>query len=166
MFDRLPRRPTMNRSLRVLAVNAVALALFWGLGFAVVQLARRLSGGWLSGEVGLVVTCCVGLAVALRLGAKGAAVLIGGQLAFTAAELVAHAAYGVRAVQGGPVHLTVMGAATLGLLLGLWLSPWLARADSSTAPALPAVRNDGNGFGSKEETAGSRETPLGPSLAA
>jgi len=156
----------MNRTLRVLGVNAAALALFWGIGFAVVQLARRLSGGWLSGEVGLVVTCCVGLAVALRLGAKGAAVLIGGQLAFTAAELVAHAAYGVRAVQGGPVHLTVMGAATLGVLLGLWLSPKLARADPSTAPALPVAGNDGNGFGSQGEPAGSDERTLGPSLAA
>jgi len=156
----------MNRSLRVLGLNAVALALFWGLGFAGVQLARRLFGGWLSGEVGLVVTCCVGLAVALRLGAKGAAVLIGGQLAFTAAELVAHAAYGVRAVQGGPVHLTVMGAATLGVLLGLWLSPRLMRADSSTAAALPAARSDGNGFGSQGESAGSDERTSGPSLAA
>lgn len=156
----------MNRSLRVLGVNAAALALFWCLGFAVVQLAQRLSERWLGREVGLVVACGVGIAVALRVGAKGAAVLIGGQLAFTAAELVAHAAYGIRAVQGGPVHLTVMGAATLGVLLGLWLSAKFGRADTATAPALPAARNGGNGFGSKSESARSDERALGPSLAA
>lgn len=156
----------MNRTLRVLGMNAGVLALFWCLGFAVVQLAQRLSHGWLGREVGLVVACGVGIAVALRLGAKGAAVLIGGQLAFTAAELVAHATYGIRAVQGGPVHLTVMGAATLGVLLGLWLSAKFARADSATAPALPGERSGADGFGSKGEVAGNDERTLGSSLAA
>ena len=42
-----------------------------------------------------------------------------GFVAFQAAELAMHVIYGIRAVQGGPTHFTVMIAGILGVAIGM-----------------------------------------------
>jgi hypothetical protein len=54
----------------------------------------------------------------MRLRAPIAALFLAGQVVFSSAELILHAIYGIRAVQGGPTHLAVMASATFGVFHG------------------------------------------------
>ena len=65
--------------------------------------------------------CALGVFLAFRLRVKFIAYVLAGQLAFSLSELVLHSIYGIRAVQGGPVHFAVMAAGTIGVALGWFL---------------------------------------------
>jgi hypothetical protein len=65
------------------------------------------------------IACALGVFLVWRLRVKFIAYVLAGQLAFSLSELVLHSIYGNRAVQGGPVHVAVMAAGTIGVALGL-----------------------------------------------
>ncbi len=107
--------------MRAIALNVVALALFWGVAFVFVQFAQRVPGGWPATGVAEVAGAGLAVWMALRLRAVVAAFVIAGQLAFATAELAIHAVYGIRAAQGAATHFAVMLAGTLGVLFGVLL---------------------------------------------
>ena len=114
--------PRENRpyGLRSLAMDAAVLALFWLLGFALVQAAQRLTNPWPAGDIGLLIAAAVSLGIAVRLRAMVAALLTAGFAAFTLAEISIHALFGIRAAQGGPTHFAVLAAALIGVSLGVF----------------------------------------------
>jgi hypothetical protein len=103
---------------RSISRNLIALALSWLAAFAAVQFGVRVFGGWFASHLGQTVACLIGVLLALRLAAKFAAYLMAGMLAFSVSELLVHAYYGIRAVQGAPTHFAVMGAGVVGVVLG------------------------------------------------
>jgi hypothetical protein len=120
----------------ILGRNLLALALFWILAFTFVQTGQRMLGGWPASEVGKLLACVVGTAIALRTKATVAGFLLAGMTAVTVSELLVHSFYGIRAAQGAPTHLAVLGAGMLGVALGTWLM----RRDRWLSPLNPARR--------------------------
>lgn len=112
--------------------NALALLAFWVIAFAFIQAAQYLSGRWQATDIAQLCSCILAAIGALRFRAHMAALLITGQVAFTASELTMHSAYSIRAVQGAPTHFAVMLAATLGVLFGALSVAIIVRAP--TAP--------------------------------
>ena len=104
-----------------LARNVIALMAFWLAGFAFVQFGERALGGWPASEVGQLVGCAMGLAIALFLRAVPVAYLAAAFVAFSASELSIHLYYGVRITQGAPTHFAVIGAGLLGVAFGALL---------------------------------------------
>jgi hypothetical protein len=94
---------------------------FWLASFALVQFGGRAVGGWPASEVGQLVGCVIGLAIALFLRAVPVAYLAAAFVAFSASELAIHLYYGVRITQGAPTHFAVIGAGILGVALGALL---------------------------------------------
>jgi hypothetical protein len=141
-----------NRTtLMTMVANAGAFIMFWLIAFVLVQFAERVLHGWPASALMEVTGCAVGVVIALRLRARFTALLLVGQFAFLCSELVLHAIYGIRAVQGAPTHFAVMGAGTLGVLLGVFLVPHLTgRAgqppvtplESESSVALTGIRTD------------------------
>ena len=117
-----PHQSRMVSAGVTVLLNVVAAALFWGVGFAMMQVAQRVHAGWMVTAVVQVVACAIGVAIAVRLRAHWCLYLAAGQLAFALAELVIHSVYGIRAAQGAPTHFAVMLAGTAGVLLGLLLA--------------------------------------------
>ena len=117
----------MERHLRslsavlVLGRHLLAFVIFWILGFAFVQFAQRVLGGWPATEAGQLLACILGVAIALRMRAQVVAYFLAAMAAFSASELAIHSAYGIRAAEGAPTHLAVMGAGMLGVALGALL---------------------------------------------
>jgi hypothetical protein len=103
--------------------NLIALALSWLTGFAAVQFGIRVFDGWFASHLGQTLACVIGVFFAVRLAAKFAAFLMAGMLAFSVSELLVHAYYGIRAAQGAPTHLAVMGAGVVGVVLGALIGP-------------------------------------------
>jgi hypothetical protein len=104
---------------RDLLHSAIILITFWLLAYAAVRGAYAIRAGWPAVELAQLAAGTLALAVSLRRRARLAALLLAGFTAFSAAELAAHSAFSIRAVQGAPAHLTVMMASVLGVLLGV-----------------------------------------------
>lgn len=103
---------------KLAAVNLLVLAGAWLLAFALVQFARLASGEWFVSSIAILLAAAVGLYAALRFKAEFALLLFLGVIAWVATELAAHATWGIRAIQGGETHLTIMAAAMVGVALG------------------------------------------------
>lgn len=121
-----------------ISFNVAALAIFWVVGFMLIQLAERVLGGWPATEIAQLVASVVGALIALRLGARIAAYFVAGMVAFTLAELAIHLVYGIRAAQGAPTHFAVMAAAMIGVSFGAFLvsyghriPTWRVRSNAS-----------------------------------
>jgi hypothetical protein len=95
--------------------------MYWIIGFAFVQSGQRVLGGWPASEVGQLLSCVLGVGIALRLRAPVIAYFLAAMAAFSASELAIHFVYGIRAVQGAPTHFAVMGSGILGVTLGALL---------------------------------------------
>src|SRR5580704_6018253 len=94
----------------LLSRHLLALAIFWIVGFAFVQVGQRVLGGWPAAEIGQLLACVPGVVVALRMRAPVVAYFLAAMAAFSASELAIHLTYGIRAAQGAPTHFAVMGA--------------------------------------------------------
>ncbi len=102
--------------------TVLALGLFYTLVAFAVQIGERILGGWPSTEYGLVAAAALAILFALKLRARVAAYVIAGLGAYFVAELGVHLVYGLRAAQGAPAHLAVMGAGLLGVCFGALLA--------------------------------------------
>src|SRR5205809_1102563 len=100
---------------KTIAVNILALAIFWLVAFTLVRFGGS-AGTWVAASVGAVIASAIGLAIAWRLGARYAAILIAAQVAFTLAELSIHSIYGIATAQGAPAHFAVMAAGLIGVI--------------------------------------------------
>lgn len=118
--------------MRGIALNVIALALYWITLFTLIQTAQGLSLGWPAMAVGEVIGAAIGVWIALRLRAFVAAFVLAGQVAFALAEGAIHAVYGIRAAQGAPTHFAVMLAGTLGVLFGMLLMRRVTRSPNTT----------------------------------
>lgn len=116
--------------MRKIGINVLALALFWLAAFALGQARQQLTDHWLGSSVTVVIAAALGVAIAWRLRAFVAAVILGGQLAFALSELGIQLVYGTHAMRGAPVHFAVMIAGTLGVVFGMLLM----RARASRQP--------------------------------
>jgi hypothetical protein len=105
----------------LLGRNLLALVIFGILSFAFVQFGERVLGGWPASEAGQLLGCVVGVAIALRTGARVTAYFLAAMAAYSASELTIHSVYGIRAAQGAPTHFAVIGAGVLGVALGALL---------------------------------------------
>jgi hypothetical protein len=110
----------LKRFGKATGINLAVLAGFWVLSFALVQLARLVSDHWISSAIAIAAAAGVGIVVSRRVDARLAQVLLLGVVAWMLAEAAAHVAFGIRSVQGGETHLTVMTASILGALLGFF----------------------------------------------
>lgn len=106
------------RSLHPFVLNLLALTAWWSIASTLVPVARRASSEWPSIPVSLLLACTIGIPIALWLSARVTAYFLAGQVAFFAVELAMHSYFGIASVQGGPTHFAVMGAGTLGVILG------------------------------------------------
>jgi hypothetical protein len=127
------RPETFGSLLKSLGRNVVAGATCWLIGLGLVQFGERVLGGWPASEVGQLLACVVGVAVAHRLRAGVMTYFLAAMAAFSASELSIHLYYGIRAAQGGPTHFAVMGAGILGVMLGSLLAT--RRPDPLLQPA-------------------------------
>ncbi len=114
------------------------LAAFWVLAFALVQAGERLIGGWAASVAALMLACCLGVYLAVRMQMKLIALVLAGLVAFSASELVLRSIYGMQSVQGSGAHFAVMFAGILGVLFGWRLS----RADSPAERVVRATVSD------------------------
>lgn len=121
--------------MRRIAANVLALAFTWLIAFALGQAAQRLTDHWLGSSATVLIATALGVAIALRLRAFVAAVILGGQVAFALSELGIHLVYGIRSAQGAPVHFAVMLAGTLGVVFGMLLMR--TRASRQPLPTTP-----------------------------
>jgi len=119
--------------------NALAGAIFWIVGLALVQLGERVLGGWPASEFGQLVTCVVGVGIALGLRARIMAYVLAAMAAFSASEITIHLYYGIRAAQGAPTHFAVLGAGLLGVMLGRFLATYHGRQTAAGNP-VPVLR--------------------------
>lgn len=115
---------------RSLTTNVAALAAFWVLLFSV----SKLVDGQLMSEVVQAGTLAVAGLAAVKIRARVAALFLGAMLAFTLAELTAHAIWSVRVVAGRETHLTVIAASLLGVTFGALLTRF-------SSPKLAAERH-------------------------
>ena len=111
---------TLKRLGMTTGINLAVLAGFWVLSLALVQLARLVSDHWITSTIAVTAAACVAIVVSRRVDARLAQVLLLGVVAWMVAEAAAHTAFGIRSVQGGETHLTVMTASILGALLGFF----------------------------------------------
>ena len=138
-------RNRVSELLAKFGLASLVLAVFWLTAYALVRISDHLLGGWPASQVGILIACGIGIYLSLRLHVRPVAYLLAGQLAFGVAELCLHSVYGIRSVQGGPTHIAVMLAGTLGVLFGWYLgrrpapappvdyrAPSLARPTSET----------------------------------
>lgn len=102
--------------------NLAALVVFWLSGFVLVQVSQRADANPLLTEAMLLIACIIGVIVSVRVRAREASFVVGGIFAFVVAELIAHAVWGTKAVQGGATHWTVLLAGGAGVVAGLVLS--------------------------------------------
>jgi hypothetical protein len=102
-------------------MHVVAFVIYWIIGFAFVQFGQRVLGGWPGSEVGQLLSCVLGVGIALRLRAPVVAYFLAAMAAFSASEFAVHFVYGIRAAQGVPTHFAVMGSGILGVALGALL---------------------------------------------
>ena len=112
----------MNQHARIAGRIVGVLAVTWTLGFAFVQFGQRALGGWPASEIGELLACIAGTTLAIALRARLAAYLCAAMVAFSAAELIIHGVYGLRAAQGAPTHFAVMLAAMLAVVSGATLA--------------------------------------------
>jgi hypothetical protein len=103
------------------AMHVLAFVIYWIIGFAFVQFGQRVLGGWPATEAGQLLSCVLGVEIALRLRAPVVAYCLAAMAAFSASELAIHFVYGIRAVQGAPTHFAVIGSGILGVALGALL---------------------------------------------
>jgi len=101
--------------------HVVAFVTFWIIGFTFVQFGVRVLGGWPASEVGQLLSCVLGVGIALRMRAPVIAYFVAAMAAFSASELLIHLAYGLQNVQGAPAHFAVMGSGISGVALGALL---------------------------------------------
>jgi putative effector of murein hydrolase len=119
----------------------LAFVVFWIIGLAFVRFGERVLGGWPATEVGQFLSCVLGVAIALRMRAPGVAYLLAAMAAFSASELAIHLSYGLRAVQGAPTHVAVMGSGILGVALGALLMMRRRRTPGFGATAANGIRS-------------------------
>ena len=105
-----------TRVLAALGINVAAFAIFWIALFA----SSHLFEPPISHILDPTLTAAAVL-IALRLGARPMAFFLASMLAFSLAESIAHSVWGIRAVQGGATHFTVMGAGLFGVIFGALL---------------------------------------------
>lgn len=111
--------PTGNRTfVRAAIINILPLVLMYAISFGLVQIVQRSSGGAMLSEAGTVLGIVVAAMLAWRLQARAALYLLALFFAWTGAELIAQLRYGVYAVNGGPLHVTVALASLLGIVVG------------------------------------------------
>ena len=115
----------MARNLIPLAVAAVLLFVT----------AKLHLGGWVPVSIASSIAILIPMIVALRMKTAIAFGVLAIMLAATVVELAAHLMYGIQQVQGGATHLTVLAAATLGVLFGLLTK----RAGANAGPDANAV---------------------------
>jgi hypothetical protein len=127
----------------LLSRHLLALAIFWIVGFAFVQVGQRALGAWPAAEIGQLLACVLGVVIALRMRAPVVAYLLAAMAAFSASELTIHLTYGIRAAQGAPTHFAVMGAGVLGVALGALLMRRGGWAAGSGAGAMNHGTADG-----------------------
>ena len=130
--------------LRSLGRHGLALALFWLLGFALVQLGEHQLGGGVAPDLGLLLACVVGAGLAARLRAPLALYFLAASAAVVASELAIHLYFGYSAAQGAPTHLAVFGAGILGVAAGAWL------ARTSAGPKAPVEMPQEPGSASRQ----------------
>jgi hypothetical protein len=103
---------------RSVGVNLLVLAGTWLVALALVQLAQLTLRHWLGATLAILAAAGVGLLAARRLRAGAALRILLEVVAWMVAEAGAHAAFGIRSVQGQETHLAVMASGLLGVLLG------------------------------------------------
>jgi hypothetical protein len=143
LFDVVQGAIVMNlRSIRPSVVagslgrNVVALVLYWLTGLTLVQIGERLLGGWPASTLGELMALVLGVVLALRLGAKVTAYFLTAMTAYSASLNAIHLYYGIRAAQGAPTHLAVIGAGLIGVMLGALLATHYRSANGlGEAPA-------------------------------
>jgi len=113
---------TEQSTPKAVLINFGILAATWMICVALVQVAARISLSGLMAQFALPAGFAIGLAAAWRYQAKVAAVVIGASLVSTLSETVMRVIWGSTSVQGRATHFAVLGAATMGLLLGFVLS--------------------------------------------
>jgi hypothetical protein len=155
----------------LLGRHVLAFVIFWIIGLAFVQVGLRVLGGWPAAEIGQLLACILGVAIALRIRAPIVAYLLAAMAAFSASELAIHSVYGIRAAQGAPTHFAVMGAAVLGVALGALLTRRDGWAPSSGAAAAQPDSSDGQALSTtvRPDTASSdhrSDMPLQPTSGA
>jgi hypothetical protein len=129
-------KPTPSRLARQTLSNLAVLAGAWLLALGLVQVATRTIPGWFAAPIAILLAAAAGVYAALRLRATFALLLILGTAASVASTLAAHATWGIRSVQGGPIHLTIIAAAMLGVTFGALGST--ARRRLGARPASPS----------------------------
>jgi hypothetical protein len=126
--------------------NVIAATLFWVLTYILTRAASGL--GWQGGELAILLGCTAGVGIARRLGARLVQVGLIGFVAFQAAELAMHLAFGLHSVQGGPTHFAVIGAGIIGAVIG-WTANRTPGDRGMHSPVIPpstssATQNDGS----------------------
>src|SRR3954447_4761786 len=109
--------PANRSSLMRIIRNLIPLAITASLIFITTKL--HLHTDWIMGAIVDIVIFVAALVLPYRMKPMIAFAILSVMLAPVAVEFVAHLVYGIRAVQGGPVHITLFATATVGLLLGL-----------------------------------------------
>ena len=97
--------------------NLVPLAITAALLFMIVKL--HLNTNWIAISIEEIVIFTATLILAWRMKTTIAFAILAINLAAIGVEFIAHLVYGIHAVQGGPVHITVLATATAGVLLGM-----------------------------------------------
>lgn len=110
-------------------VSVLMLAATWGVAFVTV-LATGVQGSAREATIGLL--CGGGLVASLVLRSVMASYVLAGVLAFLLAEIGAHAIWGPGSVQGGPTHLAVLAAASLGAA-GSAVVSWAAAKQTASS---------------------------------
>lgn len=117
-------------SVKKLGINLLVLLGTWALTLLLVRVAGTVADDSAVRTLGMFLGVGAGLFAALRFRAQVGVWVLSAFAAFLLAESAAHLAFGLRAVQGGEVHLTVMAAALGGSLLTAFLSRGWERTES------------------------------------
>ena len=107
-----------SSQVRVLAVNAVPLLVWYVVVGGLVQLAARLGLDWLALGGAEVIGGVAALVVARRLHGGIAIYVILALLAYSTPLFIMHTFVGPQMAQGAPTHIAVLSAAIIGVCCG------------------------------------------------
>jgi len=109
----------MTRSLlKAVLINVAILAAYWRVAFSIVHASEFLPAST-PPQIAEVIAGALALTLAFALRARVATYLVAAFLAFSTAELAINLIYGARSIHGAPMQFAVLGAALIGVALGV-----------------------------------------------
>jgi hypothetical protein len=105
-----------QRPLNVVAYSTAGFIAWWLCLGVVMRVVAATGPNWAVSEIVMGLGMLGGAAVAVALRMSLLAWFLAACVGYSASELTLHAIFGIKSVQGGPAHFTILGAALLAVI--------------------------------------------------